>query len=342
MTTKRDRAFTLVEVLVGCTVLIMLLGMLVTMTNHTTAIVRTASSRVDAFQSGRMAFDAITQRLSQATMNTYWDYYNASNQRPDPSTTTGPTSPANFIPTNYGRASDLQFLIQSNGSYGQSVFFAAPEAFSADPTKDQTQGLLNGIGYFVQYGSDQNYRPSVVGKSRYRYRLMQTVQPAENFLVYASGTTSNWVGTGTSGVIGSAWPIADNVIALIVWPRLSVIEDPVGNVISQNYLYNSRVALPASGTFPIQYAQMPPSVQVTMVVIDDPSASRLDTGSTTEPVVINSALTRQNSAGENLFTDVTQYDGDLKILTDALSAAHVNYEVFSSMVSLRESKWSSQ
>lgn len=314
--------------------LVLLLVMLMTMTNHTTAIVRTASSRVDAFQTARMAFDTITRRLSQATMNTYWDYYNSTNQRRDPSATSGPTSSGSFVPATYGRASDLHFLIQANSHLGQSVYFAAPEARSADTKKDQTQGLLNAIGYFVQYGGDDAFRPGLIAKPRYRYRLMQAIQPTENFQIYSSGSSS-WV-PAPNGAAGSAWPVADNVIALIAWPRLSAIEDVSGTSISANYQYDSRTTPPTSGKLPIQYAQMPPDVQVTMVVIDESSAVRMDTASgTTEPKVISDALT-------GLFADVTKYQQDLDALTGALSRAHINYEVFSSMVSLRESKWSSQ
>src|SRR5438067_1217451 len=98
---RNGKAFTLVEVMVGCAVLVLLLVMLFSMTSHTTSIVRTASARVDAFQAARTAFDTISQRISQATMNTYWDYYNSSNQRRDPTATTGPTAPANFLPATY-------------------------------------------------------------------------------------------------------------------------------------------------------------------------------------------------------------------------------------------------
>lgn len=308
--------------------LVLLLVMLMTMTNHTTAIVRTASSRVDAFQTARMAFDTITRRLSQATMNTYWDYYNSTNQRRDP------TASANFVPATYGRASDLHFLIQANSHFGQSFYFAAPEARSADATRDQAQGLLNAIGYFVQYGGDDAFRPGLITKPRYRYRLMQAIQPTENFQVYSSGTSGTWM-LAPNGAAGSAWPIADNVIALIAWPRLSTLEDLSGTSISTNYQYDSRVTPPASGKLPIQYAQMPPTVQVTMVVIDEPSSVRMDTAGNTEPKVISDALA-------NLFTDVTKYQQDLDSLTGALSQARINYEVFGSTVSLRESKWSSQ
>jgi uncharacterized protein (TIGR02599 family) len=340
-------AFTLVEVLVGCAILVLLLVMLFSMTSQTTAIVSHASARVDAFQGARTAFDTISQRLSQATMNSYWDYYNSSNQRLSPTATSGSTAFGNFVPVTYGRASDLHFLIETNTYFGQSVFFEAPMAVSGTSTGfDQTQGLLNAIGYYVQFGSDAGFRPGLVSRQRYRYRLMQAIQPTENFQVYTSGTTSAWVtGTnGSTGVIGAAWPLVDNVIALIVWPR-SNVQDPNGTLLLTNnqYNYDSRTPpAPSPAPLPIQYAQAPPEVQLTMIAIDEASATRLDPGTGAQPAVISSVLQSKNTAGENLFTDVTQYQGDLNLVTNALSAARINYQVLSNMVSLRESKWSEQ
>jgi len=315
-----------VEVLVGTAILLLLLVMLFSVITQTSNTVRRASAQIDAFQAARTAFDTIAQKLSAATMNTYWDYYDATNGR----RTTN--NAATYQPARYGRASDLQFLVQTNGSYGQSIFFATPETVSADTTKDQTQGLLNALGYYVQFGNDDSYRPAgLVSQQRYRYRLMQALQPTENFGIYAGNT---W----TSGVTNFAWPLVDNVIALIAWPRKSLIEDAAGTSISPYYTYDSRTNLPNSATqpVPIQYAQLPPSVQLTMVVIDEASATRQQAiAGTSEPNAIKQALTGK-------FTDVTQYQTDLNSLQTALTAAHINYRVLNSTVTLRESKWSSQ
>jgi uncharacterized protein (TIGR02599 family) len=72
-------------------------------------------------------------------------------------------------------------------------------------------------------------------------------------------------------------------------------------------------------------------VQVTLVAIDETSAKQIDNGST-PPAVIASAL-------ENKFSDPAKYQKDLDALSQALSASHINYRIFSSAVPLRESKW---
>ena len=327
----------MVEMLVGCTVLVLLLVMLFSMTNQTTAVISRVSSKVDAFEGARTAFDIMSQRISQTTMNTYWDYYNSANQRLNPTMTSGSTAPAFFIPANYGRASDLDFVIQNNPNFGQAIYFAAPESLSGTGTVDQTRGLLNALGYYVAYVNDNSYGPtSVITTNRYRYKLMQCNQPSENFMIYAQSGT-NWI----PAVQSTAWPLANNVIALIVWPRQSLALDPSGTNISTDYQYDAR-NLPSpvvTGSFPIQYAQAPPGVQLTMVAIDEASSQRLipsGAAGATQPAVISNAL--QASP----FTSVIEYQTDLANLQTALSAAHVNYQVFTTTVSLRESKWNAK
>jgi uncharacterized protein (TIGR02599 family) len=125
---------------------------------------------------------------------------------------------------------------------------------------------------------------------------------------------------------GVGFPIASNVQALILWPRLPGAQDPEGNDLSGDFKYDSRKGSD------IQKAQLPPSVQVTMIVMDETSAARLASGSVA-PAAITAAFA-------NRFQDVTIFDADLEAVRAALTAAKVNHLVLSSSVTLRESKWS--
>ena len=301
--------FSLVELLVSMTILAFLMVIIASVTNQASVTVRSASALIDASQSGRSGFDIITQKLSQATLNTYLDY-------------DSPTAP-----TKYVRKSDLHFLVtqNANGS-GHDLHFQAPTAYSQTPSYGDTQGLLNAFGFFVQYGNDDAFRPGKIAKQRWRYRLMQGMQPTENLTIF-SDPTNGW----TTAVDAAAWPIADNIIALIVWPRLPTSEDAAGTSVTSNYLYDSRNA----GSASVQYAQIAPVIQVTLVMIDEAAAVRLDTHSSTPPVAIKNAL------AASPFTDVTKYQTDLTALQTALTVAHINYQVLTTTVAVRESKWSS-
>ena len=67
------RGFTLVELIVAVGLLAIVLLLLASMTNSTASIWRLTSGKIEEFRSAGNAFDALTRRLSQATLNTYWD-----------------------------------------------------------------------------------------------------------------------------------------------------------------------------------------------------------------------------------------------------------------------------
>jgi uncharacterized protein (TIGR02599 family) len=334
---ERRCGFTLIEMMVATAILSIILLITVSVVNLTSSTIRVAGGGMDAFAEARAAFDMMRQRLAQATLNTYWGYIYGPNGNP----------------TSYGRQSDLQFVIQTTqttSSYGgdtHAIFFQGPEALSQIPTYGQAQGLLNGFGYFVQYGSDgspglgvlpTHVANATVPQERYRYRLMQAIQSTENLSAMDNPNwLQGWPGTPGAVTSANAWPIADNVIALMAWPRLPALQDPTGIELSANYQYNSYYS-PSSTTAPtIQQAQMPPVVQLLMVAIDEASAIRIDTKSATEPTAIHTALT----TGSPLpFTNVSNYLSDLQNLETALNGDHINYQVFSASVVIRESQWS--
>lgn len=326
--------FTILELLVATTILALLLVVLLSVTNQATTTVKQANFKIEAFASARGAQDLVAQRLSQATLNTYWDYYNASGKN----RTVGNAS--SFVPAKFGRASDLQFLViqntQTMATSGQEIYFQTPEAYSNNQNYQSTQGLLNSCGYFVRYGDDSQFcpTPALTLSRRWRYRLMQGMKPTESFQNYseaASGTTS-WATALSDTTSTFVRPVADNVIAMIVW---SV--DPKGDSLTSDFTYNSKgyIAASTDPTKSVTANQLPPTVQITFVVIDEPSANRIDTHSSTPPAVIASAL-----SGKFVISTDTQFKSDLNDLAAKLNDSHINYRIFTSSVVLRESKWS--
>jgi uncharacterized protein (TIGR02599 family) len=371
--------FTLVELLVAALITVILVGILLGMSTMTGAAVKQSSAKLTAFASARAAFDIMTQKLSQATLNTYLDYYGTGfGGVPERRTQ---VNAAFFTPTCYGRASDLQFVIRPNvqnnvgtfalsGNHGQEVYFQAPVAYSSSGSFQSVQGLLNSCGYYVAYSGSTNFQPTTVtaAATRYRYRLMQAMEPTENFSVFrclqeVAGTgavadTTLWINNTTTGpspspiqnttsgpTAGSPFvaPLADNVIALIIWPRASPQADPNGTLLvpqsSFAYQYDSQSAVAPTTkdgityTQPISADQLPPVLQVSMIVMDEASAVRLNSTAAAAPAVIENAL-------HSRFVDVRQYSTDMSAVVSALSLAHVSFQVFDATVAMRESKWS--
>lgn len=326
---RRKNAFTLLEMLVACVVLAMLSALLLTTLGQTSSITRRASEGISAFQAARAAFDIMTTNLGQATLSSYWDYQDASGNFRSPS------SRASFRPSAYGRNSELHFLILPAGapslgtaSTGEMVAFQFPAAFASSARHEGLSALLSGCGYYVEYGDREPLPPPFPQTAhKYRYRLMQALTPSEDLGVYDSATGNDWL----SALSSHATPIADNVIYLLLWPRKTQAEDSTGNELSSNFTYDSREG---ARTIPQPQTanQLPPTMQVSIVCIDESSAARLCTDEN-PPGAISSAFT-------GLFTTSTQsqVEADLETLGARLGDLGVNFRILTTVVPLRESK----
>ncbi|PTX98260.1 hypothetical protein DB345_05345 [Spartobacteria bacterium LR76] len=336
---RKAAAFTLIELLAASAVFIVLLGIILAVTNSVSATIRHSTAGLESSAAARTGFDLINRYLSQATLNPYWDYDNP------------------LAPSVYLRQSDLQFIIQQNtqnAGYGQEIYFVSPEAYSTSSTLRATRGLMNACSAFVQFGSSEDFQPSAVGNDKYRYRLMLGLQPTEGLKVFnkparqASQTAAayrttiqqywdraEWLQPIANKQSASALtPLIDNVIAFIAWPRLPAAEDEKGKDLLSGgaFSYNSQ-ANAMSTPQSITANQLPPVVELTMIVISEASAARLDRGSATPPSEIESALSGR-------FANVDRYQSDLDAVSKALSDQGIDFKIFTAVVPLRESKWS--
>lgn len=338
-------AFTLVEILVSTAVLAFLLLILLSITSQVSSTWRQTSGKTEQFRQAREAFDAISRRLARATLNTYWDY-------DDPA-----------APSQYVRQSELRFLSGPMSSVvtgappagkswpGHGVFFQSPLG-AAEPGLTNLVGLnslLNTWGYFVEFGGDDSYRPGILNgtavQDRWRFRLCELIQPANQMSVYqytsgtnGSGKPKNLTYTGAEwfepalSQPGNTRPVhvlAENVIALVILPKLSSQEDANGTDLAPDYLYNST----DTKTDPVinPKNQLPPLAQVTMVVIDENSARRLESGTTMPDLGL-----------DQLFKTASQYEADLATLEKTLIDKRISYRVFTTTVRLSEAKWSKE
>lgn len=312
--------FTVLEVLVASAVFIMLLGLLMSTISQTSTVTRRATEKVSAFQGARSAFELLTSKLSQATMNSYWDY-------------DSPTTPTKYI-----RKSELHFVaglagqdsLPGTSGTGQAVFFQAPGGLTGDATYSGMDNLLNAYGYYIEYAGEGSLPFQTAATQFYRYRLMQQVANTESLGVYSGNATSDlngskWISGNNSAVV------AENLVYMAIWPRKATSEDSTGNALTTTFGYNSRLNATTSPQ-PDTANQLPPTVQVTLVAIDETSAQRFCTSST--------APTQISSAFSGLFTTstVSQFESDLETLAQKLTANGVNFRVFTAIVPIRESK----
>ena len=316
-------AFTILELLVAITVLSLILVVMLSLITQTSNVWRSSSARIEAFQSARRGFETLTRSLEQATLNTYWDYDNPND------------------PKVYRRKSELHFLVADAGTdglpgtpgTGQAVFFQAPANKTASTNYDGLTGLINACGFFVQYGSDADWLPAHVGagQARERFRLMQWMQATESLGVYEGATNHAWVTAAPADVV----PVADNVIALIIWPKE---EGEEANPILNSYSYDSRLNA-INAPQPATAHQLPPLLKVALVAIDETSAVRL--GANLQPTVAAcmSGLFDTSPAKDSP-DDKKSLADDLATLETRLTTKSISYRTFVTSVPMREAKWS--
>jgi uncharacterized protein (TIGR02599 family) len=199
-------AFTLIELLVSTALIALLMVLLLGTVNQTQGIMKRTTAKVAQFQASRAAFEAMTRRLSQATLNTYYTAYDANTEN-------------RIAEFKYQRISELQFISgraskifttspaitnlnpKPDFAYPtHAVFFQAPIGYSETTDSAATTGstpplltnrglgsLLSTCGYFIEFGDDPQ-RPRFLDTSglppRYRSRLMQLTVPSEKLMIF--------------------------------------------------------------------------------------------------------------------------------------------------------------
>lgn len=356
-------AFTMVELMVSTALMTLLLLILVSVVNQTSATWQYTTGKVEQFRSARTGYEAMTRRVSQATLNTYWEYERDS---------TG-------APSKYVRQSELRFIAgdgetligdareQSGTSphhVTHGVFFQAPLGFVNDDAYTGLEKLVNTWGYFVEFNSDKEFIPPFLKSmqpplpERFRYRLMELMQPSNELSVfnytsgigkYAPNIANNMrysSASPVSGFTGREWftdplslpqaapvhVLAENVIALIILPKLSPQEDPTGTKLARSYAYDSTEVKTDPVINPKN--QLPPMVQVTLVALDERSAERVASGSTPPSLGLESLFQTRADGSARAFDD------DLHTLETSLIENKLSYRVFTTNVSIRGARWS--
>jgi len=337
----QSRAFSLLELLVAMAILSMLVVLVASMIGSIQDVWKRTSARSEQFRSARQGLETIQARLSQATLNPYWSV--ASNA-------TG---------LRYERQSELRFLCGQTPAIlsgvsplpltinGTAIFFQAPTGFFSNSAMN-LESALNTWGYYVEYGSDSDYRPPFLSSSsvpaKNRFRLIEFLDPSDNLEVFKKTS-------GAPTYFGKEWftdplsktnnrrVLAENIVALVALPRLSSAEDrSVGQVgLSPLFSYDSisTNGIPITGADGIlrnqtNTHQLPPIVDLAVVAISESTASRTNWGST-PPFDMT-----------GLFQDATRMESDLLKLQSNIAASGVSARIFRTSVPISAAKWSTQ
>lgn len=348
----KRRGFTIVELMVSMAIISLLMIILVAMTSQVSATWRFTASKVEQFREARTAFETVTRRLSEATLNTYWDYQDVNRDG---------------VPEKYTRQSELRFLcgpmekLAADGEVRPThgVFFQAPlgvvdrSVAAGGGDYRGLDSLLSTWGCFVEFGDDRESRPSflteAVAPLRYRYRLHEFIAPADKLTIYNPAAQNlEWRGWFADGLGQSNRPVrvmAENIIAMVLLPKLSKTEEDERRkagkaMLSEDFTYDSTRSNSQDPEINPKN-QLPPLVQVTLVAIDEPSALRLaDRYGSDAPNLIPSDLFQDARMLEDDPSSAEPKDGDLAALEQKLIGEKITYRLFTANVIIRAAKWS--
>jgi uncharacterized protein (TIGR02599 family) len=339
LSARKQGGFTLVEIMVAVAVLALLLAISAQVIAQAQRTWSRSTARLSQFREVRLAFDLMTKTLSQATIGSYW----IDNR----------TSPLD-VSTQFQRRSDLQFvtgdaaaLVQNATGgpvIGHAVFFQAPLGVVEDQENAGLANLLCSRGYFVQYASDEAFRPGFLAdlKPRTRYRLMEFSPYAETNVIFsdpnrwfedAGGAVSS---NGATDKGGDTRPIADNIVMLVISPgyQTGISGNDFDTSLANTYDYdstkvdNQSLAGELSGVTTAQGTQhmLPPALKVVLVAIDESSAQRMESEG-------NASF--MNDSGVT-FANAGKLADDLAKLEEFLVEKKLNYRVFSTTIALHD------
>lgn len=361
----RAKAFTLVELLLSMTILVIIMLLLTQVLSDTQKAWSQARARTTQYREARTAFESMSRRLTQATLNSYWGY------RLD----------ANGSPTLYERQSELQFLSGPSrillptmtATTGQSVFFQAPLCVTEDKTPSAStpdlqpmEDLLNAWGYYVEYNSDLSQRPEFLktdllrNPERKRFRLMEYRLPSEKLDLYRlvndpAGATKPklpWIETPTTQAALYAWfsgnlttnsqPLADNILAVIIQPVTPTADTSKTTGadldLAPDYLYDTRRHQWASDSrAKVSRHQLPPELRLTLIALDEAAWQALS--DTKQDEAATQLLEQINSTW---FKSSDKFQEDLQALEKSIVALRLNHRVFSTAIPIRAARWTTE
>lgn len=355
-------AFSLVEFMVSMGILGVILLILASVLDSTSKALITGKEKTGQFREARVAFEYVGRSLEQATLNTYWDYVYE---------TTNSNNPSDEVeaPTRYARQSELHFLVGDAGELlgdpqryrTHGVFFQAPLGDAKEYS--DLSNLLNARGYFVEFGDDSAEVPEFLARvteKRYRFRLKEFRPPSEENLVYREAV-EKLASSETRGVQLDQWyrpdsrlyreqlkyedivrTVAENVVALIVSPRISEKEAKARNQEPEdfcpNYRFDSHEDFP-QGAQKINGRetkhQLPPVIKIVLVTISERSALILQDANGKEPPP-------ELEIAQEWFQQAKNLEKDLAAFEKQMQNGNVDYRVLRTTLGIRASKWSNE
>lgn len=354
MSARSSSGFTLVELMVGTTILLIVMGLLILLISSISKITLRTKQEIQGFQSVRLGLETVSRKLSQAVLNPYWDYYDADGVRM--------TDYQKQEPATYGRYSELHFTCGPLDRYGldsetssHGVFFQAPLGYTRQPSLEGVKGLINIVGYHV--GFYVQPAPLPFFKDQKKWGLLETVLPAEEVNFYA-----NAFQTGSNEGSNFSWflpfiqnssdrrytvSVGDNILALVLLPHYPDSEDQSlvtkSSYLTPDLFYDSRKKGPSGKEVSLSKKSgenwsaswlhlLPPIMEVYVLGMSEDSALLVNA----DPKLLSSLFSK------SYFRDPRQIESELDEIVLSAEKKRLQFRWFKSSVVLYASRWESE
>jgi len=370
----RRSAFTLIELVVATTVLLIVMIVLFQMAGGVGNLWNSSRGKISAFQNARAAFETIGRTLSRATLNTYNDYVDAAGNFRNA------TNSATFLPAKFSRASELHFITGPSAQIvpgadsirnpGDAMFFQVAAGYTDTDGLKTLRHMVNSMGFFVIYsdGSDDsvpNWLKPLAGSNR-SFKLVQFVEPAEKVQIYRSTAQGRydlgWLNafsqvSGSQGLRSRV--LAENIPLFLVRPRLSPEYEQIiaprlgsvytdaarGSILSPNFHYDSRAWMDnypsgqrvKAASAPAERAEIMRN-QVPQIV--DLVMVSVDPRSLERFDLASATPPAALLVPSDLFIDSSRLEADLEKYARQLSDARIRFRIFRSSVQIAGARWS--
>jgi len=341
----RRAGFTLVELLLAVGILGMILTILGSFVSGLTHTVQQGNVHLQRIGQAQRAVDILRRTLSAATLNPYYDYADKTG-----ALRTGlEIQNSTWVPASYIRVSDLRFIVGPAAALtvkspydgakvlGHAAFFQVDAGFTNIALVGPLKGLLNTVGFYLEYGKRSDFSPVVPGSTSEgkQFRLMMMIEPSESLSIYSLTSNRNYAGkawyTTPLATKGNVHLLAENVLAFVLRPKQAV----AGSATSWSYFaypYDSSLGSGTATQLATQH-ELPPLIEVTLVLLDSRAALQLEQisgGNSPDFLGLSSLFSNPG--------DVS-YTSSLNALSNSLNEKKIAYHIETMDVPMTGANW---
>ncbi len=294
------RAMSLVELLVTMVVMLMLLTLLFGVVAQSQQVLSQTNRAVSSAQTSRQVFQVLREKLRSATLASTLKYFDTDHYSFGTTSSSIQMRPFSEL-TFYAGPSATLLNREVNEFPGDAIFWPSRSG-EAQLSGHSVQGLLEGLGCLVRYGTDASDAPSFLRpwlSQDQRYRLLLHREAPEVFAHRLHVRTGlRWyhdllpenIDPASGRAVPQTQVMGENVVALLVQPLQASGSPYAFGSVYDSFRWLAKDAKEMEATHGDSYTRLPAALRVGLVMLSPSSAQRLAEGAGATPKLGNQLL----------------------------------------------------